>query len=134
MFVRYEFEACLFLLCGPKEQSRREKFRTDGTFAAASPNNNCCFEELMAEISLDSMPSHDTIDQESAAAADDGLYVEMDEVTHEEYQENFADFMTDIQNHVKQLASESSRAPQDAYEAFQGKAYIALSSVCFNTV
>mmetsp|Transcript_2446 Transcript_2446/g.4453 ORF Transcript_2446/g.4453 Transcript_2446/m.4453 type:complete len:192 (+) Transcript_2446:73-648(+) len=48
-----------------------------------------------------------------------GMYVEMDEDTHEQYEENFADFMTDIQNHVKQLAAESSRAPQDAYEAFQ---------------
>lgn len=57
---------------------------------------------------------------EEDAGGGDGLYMEMDESTHEEYKENFGDFMSDIQNHVKQLASESSRAPQDAYEAFQG--------------
>lgn len=49
-----------------------------------------------------------------------GLYVEMDADTHEQYEENFADFMSDIQSHVQKLAAESSRAPQDAYEAFQG--------------
>lgn len=59
--------------------------------------------------------------QDMDMAEDDGLMMEMDEATHEEYQENFQDFMSDIQNHVKQLATESSRAPQDAYEAFQGK-------------
>ena len=59
-----------------------------------------------------------------------GMYVDMDEVTHEEYQENFAEFMDDIQNHVKKLAAESSRAPQDAYEAFQGKTNGWVSLAC----
>lgn len=58
------------------------------------------------------------------------MYVDMDEVTHEEYQENFAEFMDDIQNHVKKLAAESSRAPQDAYEAFQGKTNGWVSLAC----
>jgi len=75
----------------------------------------------MAEANLDPVTSHDM--NEAEGALDGSLYVEMDEASHEEYQENFQDFMTDIQNHVKQLATESSRAPQDAYEAFQGKVW-----------
>lgn len=74
----------------------------------------------MSEVDLEPEMSHNT-NAEGDGFGEDGLYMEMDEATHEEYQENFQDFMTDIQNHVKQLASESSRAPQDAYEAFQGK-------------
>lgn len=58
---------------------------------------------------------------EESTMEGDGLYVEMDESSHEEYQENFADFMNNIQEHVKTLAAESSRAPKDAYEAFQGR-------------
>ena len=50
-----------------------------------------------------------------------GLFVDMNEDEHQEYKENFADFMQEIQDHVKFLAKQSSRAPQDAYEAFQGE-------------
>lgn len=73
----------------------------------------CIISNIRVVHAMDSASDEDT-------TISGGMYVEMDEDTHEQYEENFADFMTDIQNHVKQLAAESSRAPQDAYEAFQG--------------
>lgn len=46
------------------------------------------------------------------------------------YDDSFAEFMTEINDHFSTLVKESTKAPQDAYEEWQGISIMICSFYC----